>query len=1569
MLLAQPFIGKNISTYATPIDTDYVYLTDLWDTERLITKTSSWNDARALKINQNEPGNLISLNVKGEQKYFINGLFAHARSTLIFDIGDYVEGGVDTFSAYIGVDTYAKSNGNGVNFTISASKDGKHYTTLLQAGPFKGTSDAQEVILSIKDYKYLKLYADEIGNNNSSDHSVYANAMLYDNEEFKPNLETEVDWIKPLSTYDEELKGLEPNKILESEDLELKLLQRTLIKRVGYQIMQAYATGNDQEKIETLKWLFTNKNILKMYLTGGEPLGNYVKSFDVLSKLYHAYKDDLKKDNNLTDKNREVFLKMMMAISLTHSGTVALWITGENNTLVQADPVKRYEVYRNLYLNENLPVKYDQTFNVKTFESLTVEEMRWVVDARLSDEEIPWLNWYSSHLEGTKYAGRSPMDPYTYIWYDGSFDWRYTDPEYYKEGSKYCAPDIKNKFVAGYVRGEDCDEMYHIKEWGIESYTPKKPRLWAIWEEDGVCGALSKTGENLNNSYGQVAAVTRQPAHAAYLIQTKKENEDGTFTTTWGIGNDVSGWALSSGTEKGERLPLNWGTTTNSYASQYNASYVILAQHAIDDYNNYVKSLEYTMIANIYEEDIAKQSEIYRKIVGNAPNLNSKNTGAIQSFNLDGWYGLIKNYLRDESKTSDDFYHLSYELINNLHDYPLPLNDMLNLLKERMNDGHRLVVEGSFNKLLTELSKVQNNSTEYLQGQAVRQVSQYLLGKQEENIKFSFSGENAGKIVLATDQPFEYSLNYSYDASTNEVHGDWTQVTEGNMADLRTRIDEINATNDIVVHILIDDDRSLTSNSVTVINIEEGITPKNLYANDLENKVIGVTNDMEWRIDDRVAAYLPYENWKKFGDELPDLSGIKTVLVRDGAHDTYLASDYVSMTFDADPNDDPTKVYVSVDRLSATASSRQKDSEHERLAIDGNINTYWHNLWSGSDTARWITIEVKDEEPIVLSKIEYVPRQDSGTNGIFTKTKLEVSLDGEKWTLIDDNIIWEKNKATKTYILEVPTPAKYIRLTAVEAAGNFASAAMINIFENTTARKDVEDLTVNYMTSGYIYDGSPKEPLVTVNDGDKPLILNEDYLIEYTDNINAGTAKMSLKGMGAYKGRKNYEFTIDKAEFPPAIPDLKVTIPKDSEELIHVLDVLPDNWFWDVDEYERVIKPGKTEDVKIVYFGEDADNYKNLVMTISVTRENGSLPVITMKEETSLRFDIEKDVNISYEYFKNLLSVNDEEDGNNIELKLDKSKTDWEDGKVNVEGTYHVAFQATDSDGNMTEYVIAFTLYSSKVPIIKLDKKKFTYKVEEVTYTGSPLEPSVTVKDKNDHILTLDTDYKIVSYSNNTHAGTASMKIKGLGLYEGEVTVNFEILKASMPSVLPEVTIAVTSTTTSLKDIPLPVGWTWHNAGIKLKSGKNDIKVIFAGDANHHYYEMTITVIKEDIERGEFEPELEGVTPDTPDPVTPTNPSTPTTKTTTKVTSNTTNKPTSQIPGTSSSVKTSNMTTSTRASANTTSTTKEEVKNGEDKEDKKSSSKNIILYVIIGIIVIAIGATILIFKNNKRVSS
>ena len=79
---------------------------------------------------------------------------------------------------------------------------------------------------------------------------------------------------------------------------------------------------------------------------------------------------------------------------------------------------------------------------------------------------------------------------------------------------------------------------------------------------------------------------------------------------------------------------------------------------------------------------------------------------------------------------------------------------------------------------------------------------------------------------------------------------------------------------------------------------------------------------------------------------------------------------------------------------------------------------------------------------------------------------------------------------------------------------------------------------ISLSSSGYTYTGSACRPSVTVRLGSRTLISGSDYTVSYSNNTNAGTAKVTVTGKGSYTGSASKNFTINKAS-----QTLNVTVP------------------------------------------------------------------------------------------------------------------------------------------------------------------------------------------------------------------------------------------------------------------------------------------------------------------------------------------------------------------------------------------------------------------------------------------
>ena len=76
----------------------------------------------------------------------------------------------------------------------------------------------------------------------------------------------------------------------------------------------------------------------------------------------------------------------------------------------------------------------------------------------------------------------------------------------------------------------------------------------------------------------------------------------------------------------------------------------------------------------------------------------------------------------------------------------------------------------------------------------------------------------------------------------------------------------------------------------------------------------------------------------------------------------------------------------------------------------------------------------------------------------------------------------------------------------------------------------------------YVYDGSAFEPEVTVTriEGNKKLVKDSNYSVTYTDNIHAGTATVSVEGLGGYVGVWQKTFAIAPRDLTDSSVELSV---------------------------------------------------------------------------------------------------------------------------------------------------------------------------------------------------------------------------------------------------------------------------------------------------------------------------------------------------------------------------------------------------------------------------------------------
>ncbi|MDE5539139.1 MAG: NPCBM/NEW2 domain-containing protein, partial [Bacilli bacterium] len=523
----------DIINVAKAEDEDCIYLSDI----DYIANQSSTQWGSILK-DATSANSKISVKVEGAYYTFDKGMWAHATSTLVYDIST-ISTKYKYFTTFIGLNATAASSSNGVKYYIYTSVDGKKWDLQTPENPkvFQAGANAELVKINITGAKYLKLYADNNGNN-GNDHSVYADAKFTNNESAS-------NVVLSVEEYDELLKKYSSSDFTNKE-YELLLYQRTLVNNVGQYALTRFVTENNDNKI-AFDWLFNNVENLREYIMGGTPDGgSYYNSLNVLSKLYKNYKTDL--DNKTLLNNRwdssltysDLYRKMMMAIALTHSQTIGLWMHPDAK-VNQADPLRRYAIYRYMHKNGNMVVtrNADGTPNADItpwFEYLRVEEMRFVLNNIIDDEEILWLNAYvQAQIDANPNNAWGLLTPHSYIAYVYP---NYQNPIFYVDenvayfNELFAIPDknstVPNKKIGIFdtkftIPGGTENPEYTIT---ITRGTPNNiiGKVWMNFRNKfgtgAVCGGISKSGSNIRATHGIPATVIGQPGHAAILYYT-----------------------------------------------------------------------------------------------------------------------------------------------------------------------------------------------------------------------------------------------------------------------------------------------------------------------------------------------------------------------------------------------------------------------------------------------------------------------------------------------------------------------------------------------------------------------------------------------------------------------------------------------------------------------------------------------------------------------------------------------------------------------------------------------------------------------------------------------------------------------------------------------------------------------------------------------------------------------------------------------------------------------------------------------------------------------------------------
>lgn len=83
-------------------------------------------------------------------------------------------------------------------------------------------------------------------------------------------------------------------------------------------------------------------------------------------------------------------------------------------------------------------------------------------------------------------------------------------------------------------------------------------------------------------------------------------------------------------------------------------------------------------------------------------------------------------------------------------------------------------------------------------------------------------------------------------------------------------------------------------------------------------------------------------------------------------------------------------------------------------------------------------------------------------------------------------------------------------------------------------RIKMEECDIKLEADTFNWSGQVITPTVTVSYNGETLVINRDYTLKYSDNINSGVATVKVSGKGDYRGSKKLKFTIKGTDIATA---------------------------------------------------------------------------------------------------------------------------------------------------------------------------------------------------------------------------------------------------------------------------------------------------------------------------------------------------------------------------------------------------------------------------------------------------
>lgn len=412
----------------------------------------------------------------------------------------------------------------------------------------------------------------------------------------------------------------------------------------------------------------------------------------------------------------------------------------------------------------------------------------------------------------------------------------------------------------------------------------------------------------------------------------------------------------------------------------------------------------------------------------------------------------------------------------------------------------------------------------------------------------------------------------------------------------------------------------------------------------------------------------------------------------------------------------------------------------------------------------------------------------SGSDKVAT-VKVSDNATGEEFPDVP-KIVYQKQTGGSFEEMEgVPKDAGTYR--AEITMGNQSAWVIYAIKEKTVTTPTIE------VTTPVTYNGTAQKPTVVVKDGAN-VILASEYSVSYADNINAGTATVTITDVagGNYNVSGSTKFTIDKGTYPGTVGKTVNIIKNRVGEqtgTLTVADFFPEGKV----PASAQISDLATATSGIVTVLKSLDTYKGYILTYTaqdnITSTSDQTCAVTISSanyqdiQATLTFHPTDKETVT---ISGLTYTEKTYDGSAIQLtgtlKVSGDKVPVNDLKVTYTGTGDTTYNSSDAPKDAGTYKVTYKVPDSNDTYTGEETYTFTISPKAVTadmigaiadetYTGNDITPQPVVTDGNT-ILTSGADFDF-GYDKNINAGkdTATLTITGKGNYTGTARKTFTI--------------------------------------------------------------------------------------------------------------------------------------------------------------------------------------------------